>query len=225
MNDYTNLIIEGIQTGDQIGGPTELAKILTDSLTANKRFDEQDLRQRYLNWWKSDAFDTGPTYANVFNKIDKGMDPKLAVKKVHEEFGFNTAGCGPAHRATPLAGMLDIPTNQLITLAKLEAKITHFDDDAGNGSAIVIMLCRYLLEGKSFEVAENLISRNKNLKESWTKLQNAELKPDGYIYNVIFSALHFIKENKSLKDVIKFSGKANYCSIIFGVIKRCLPQS
>ena len=45
------------------------------------------------------------------------MDPKLAVKKVHEEFGFNTAGCGPAHRATPLAGMLNIPREQLITLS------------------------------------------------------------------------------------------------------------
>jgi len=222
MNDYTNLIIEGIQIGDQIGGPTELAKILTDSLIVNKRFDEQDLRQRYLNWWKSDAFDTGPTYANVFNKIDKEMDPKLAVKKVHEEFGFKTAGCGPAHRATPLAGMLAIPTNQLITLAKQEAKITHFDDDAGNGSAIVIMLCRYLLEGKSFEDAENLISNSKDLKESWTKLQNAKLKPDGYVYNVIFSALHFIKKNKTLEDTFQFAGKANYCPIIFSVIKRCI---
>ena len=225
MNDYTNLIIEGIHIGDQIGGPSELAKILTDSLTANKQFNEDDLRLRYLNWWKSDAFDTGPTYASVFNKIDKGMDPKLAVKKVHEEFGFNTAGCGPAHRATPLAGMLAIPTNKLITLAKLEAKITHFDDDAGNGSAIVIMLCRYLLEGKSFDDAENLISNNKDLKESWTKLQNAKLKPDGYVYNVIFSALHFIKENKSLEDAIKFSGKANYCSIIYGVVTNCMAAN
>ena len=69
---------------------------------------------------------------------------------------------------------------------------THFDDDAGNGSAIVIMLCRYLLEGKSFDDAETLISNNKDLKESWTKLQNAKLKSDGYVYNVIFSALHFI---------------------------------
>ncbi len=220
--NYTQLILKGIKKGDQIGGPTELAKILTDSLTANKRFNEQDLRQRYLNWWKSDAFDTGPTYASVFNKIDKGLDPLLAVKKVHEEFGFNTAGCGPVHRATPLAGMLAIPTNQLITLAKQEAKITHFDDDAGNGSAIVIMLCRYLLEGKSFDDAEILISNNKDLKESWTKLQNAKLKPDGYVYNVIFSALHFIKENKSLEDAIKFSGKANYCSIIVSVIMSCL---
>ena len=224
MNDYTNLIIEGIQIGDQIGGPTELAKILTDSLTTNKKFDEQDLRQRYLNWWKSDAFDTGPTYASVFNKIDKGMDPKLAVKKVHEEFGFNTAGCGPAHRATPLAGMLAIPTNQLITLAKLEAKITHFDDDAGNGSAIVIMLCRYLLEGNSFEDAENLISNNEILKESWVKLQNAKLKPDGYVNNVIFSALYFIKENKTLEDTFKFAGKANYCPIIYSVIKKCISR-
>ena len=223
--NYIRLILDGIQEGDQIGGPFELAKIFSKSLEQNKGLNENNLRNRYLNWWKSDAFDTGPTYASVFSKIDKGMNPKLAVKKVHEEFGFNTAGCGPAHRATPLAGMLDIPTNQLITLAKLEAKITHFDDDAGNGSAIVIMLCRYLLEGKSFDDAENLISNNKDLKESWTKLQNAKLKPDGYIYNVIFSALHFIKENKSLEDAIKFSGKANYCSIIYGVVTNCMSAN
>ena len=222
--NYTQLILKGIKKGDQIGGPTELAKILTDSITTNKRFDEQDLRQRYLNWWKSDAFDTGPTYASVFYKIDKGMDPKLAVKKVHEEFKFNTAGCGPAHRAIPLAGMLTIPTDMLITLARQEAKITHFDDDAGNGSAIVIMLCRYLLEGKSYYDAENLVCNHNDLKNSWTKLQNAELKPDGYIYNVIYSALHFIKENKSLEDSIKFSGKANYSSIIASVVMKCIER-
>ena len=43
-----------------------------------------------------------------------------------------------------------------------------------------------------------------------------------YIYNVIFSALHFIKEDKKLTDAIKFSGKANYCSIIYSVIKSCM---
>ena len=45
MNDYTNLIIEGIQIVDQIGGPSELAKILTDSLTANKQFNEHTSRR------------------------------------------------------------------------------------------------------------------------------------------------------------------------------------
>ena len=220
--NYCDLILDGINEGDQIGGPYQLAKIFLKSLELNNGFIEADLRKRYLDWWKEDAFDTGPTYASVFNKIEKGMEPEVAVKKVHEEFGFNTAGCGPAHRATPLAGMLNIPTDQLITLARKEARITHYDVDAGNGSAIVIMLCRYLLEGKSYYDAENLVCNDEDLKDSWIKLQNAELKPDGYIYNVIFSALHFIKENKTLEDAIKFSGKANYCSIIFSVIKKCI---
>ena len=201
-----------------------MAKIFSKSLEFNNGFDESDLRNRYLTWWKSDAFDTGPTYASVFSKIDKGMDPRVAVKKVHKEFGYNTAGCGPAHRATPLAGILNIPTDQLITIARNEAKITHFDSDAGNGSAIVILLCRYLLEGNSYQDAQKLISENVELKESWINIKEANLKPDGYIFNVIHSALYFIDNNKSLKDTFKFAGKANYCPIIFSVIKTCITK-
>ena len=197
--DYKKLILKNIKLGDIIGGPYQLAKIISKSLELNKNFNEDDLRRRYLDWWKDEAFDTGPTYASVLTKINKGMEHNLAVKKVHEEFGFNTAGCGPAHRATPLAGSYNIPTNQLINIARREAKITHFDDDAGNGSAIVIMLCRYLLEGKSLRDAENLIASDNDLKTSWLKLQKAKLKPDGYIYNVIFSALYFKKKIKHLR--------------------------
>ena len=222
--NYNELILKGIKEGDQIGGPFELAKILSESLVLNNSFKEDDLRSRYLSWWKSDAFDTGPTYASVFSKIDKGMDPRVAVKTVHEEFGFNTAGCGPAHRAPVLAGMLNIPTNQLITIARHEAKITHYDDDAGNGSAIVILLCRYLLEGNSYQETQKLISDNSELKKSWLKIKEAKLIPDGYIFNVIHSALHFIDNNKSLKDTFKFAGKANYCPIIFSVIKTCMSK-
>ena len=68
MNDYTNLIIDGIKIGDQIGGPYKLAKIFSKSLKLNNGFNEDDLRLRYLDWWKSNAFDTGPTFASVFSK-------------------------------------------------------------------------------------------------------------------------------------------------------------
>ena len=218
------LILKGIEEGDQIGGPYELAKIFSKSLEFNNGFDESDLRNRYFDWWRGDAFDTGPTYASVFTKINKGMDAKLAVKKVHEDFGFNTAGCGPAHRATPLAGFTNISTHELVSLARQEAKITHYHDDAGNGSAIVILICRYLLEGNSYQDAQKLISKNVDLKESWTKITKASLNPDGYIFNVIHSALHFIDNNKSLEDTFKFAGKANYCPIIFSVIKTCISK-
>ena len=222
--NYTELILKGIKEGDQIGGPFELAKIFSKSLISNNSFKEDDLRSRYLSWWKEDAFDTGPTYASVFSKIDKGMDPRVAVKTVHKEFGYNTAGCGPAHRSSPIAGFLNIPTNKLVSIAREEAKITHFDDDAGYGSAIVILICRYLLEGNSYQDAQKLISENVELKESWTKITKASLNPDGYIFNVIHSALHFIDNNKSLEDTFKFAGKANYCPIIFSVIKTCITK-
>ena len=86
--DYTTLILQGLKNGDQIGGPFELAKIFSNSLIINNGFNEDHLRSSYLSWWKKDAFDTGPTYASVCNKIHNGMDPKLAVERVHEEFGF-----------------------------------------------------------------------------------------------------------------------------------------
>ena len=47
----------------------ELSKILAKSLEANDGFNKDDLTKRYLEWWKKDAFDTGPTYASVFTNI------------------------------------------------------------------------------------------------------------------------------------------------------------
>ena len=120
--------------------------------------------------------------------------------------------------------MLNIPTDALIDVARKEAKITHFHDDAGNGSAVVILLCRYLLEGKSYEDAKELVSDNIDLKDTWVKIHKANLKPDGYVFNVIHSALHFIENNKSLNDTFQFAGKSNYCPIIFSVIKQCIAK-
>ena len=152
------------------------------------------------------------------------MEYDEAVLATHKQFDGNTAGCGPAHRASPLAGFDNIKTDKLIEVARDEAKITHYHEDAGNGSAVVVMLCRYLLEGKDFNEAQELISKNNELKSSWKKVQNAKLKPDGYIFNVIHSALYFITENKTLNDAIKFSGKANYCSVLVGAIMACLKK-
>ena len=125
-DNFYEQICSGLKNGDQIGGPTELAHILCESIQTCGSFDKNDLTKRYLHWWKTDAFDTGPTFASVFTKIAKGIDPTDAVKQTHKEFNKNTAGCGPAHRCAPLAGFMTIPTDHLISLARMEANITHF---------------------------------------------------------------------------------------------------
>ena len=222
MTKETEIILEGLKKGDQIGGPYELSKILNTSLEANNGFNKDDLIARYLKWWEEGAFDTGPTYASVFTKLLNGYNHEDAVFKTHNDFDENTAGCGPAHRCTPLAGFIKIPTSELAAIARQEAKITHFHEDAGNGSAIVVLMCRHLLEGKTIDAACRAISFNNDLKESWKKVENGKLSSDGYVYNVIHSALYFIKNNKTLEESIKFSGKANYSSIIFSVLKEII---
>ena len=99
-----------------------------------------------------------------------------SVKQTHKEFNNNTAGCGPAHRCAPLAGFMNIPNNQLISLARTEAKITHYHEDAGNGSAVVVMLYRYLLEGYNLKQAEILIAKDPELRSTWEKIAQADLK-------------------------------------------------
>ena len=75
-------------------------------------------------------------------------------------------------------------------------------------------------ENYCFYLRTNTI--NNDLKESWKKVENGKLSSDGYVYNVIHSALYFIKNNKTLEESIKFSGKANYSSIIFSVLKEII---
>ena len=111
----TKAIEIGFQSGDKNGGPTELAKILTNSLIACNSFNQSDLIKRYYHWWNTDAFDTGPTFAMVFQKVSQGISIEDASIQVHKQLNGITAGCGPAHRIAPLAGFKDIPTNVFLS--------------------------------------------------------------------------------------------------------------
>ena len=114
-------ILNGYVEGDKNGGPTELAKILHKSLLASDGFKISDLVNRYYHWWDTDAFDTGPTFAMVFQKVSRGVSIEEASKEVDKQLNGATAGCGPAHRIAPIAGYKNIPTDRLISIAREEA--------------------------------------------------------------------------------------------------------
>lgn len=220
----TKAIEIGFQRGDKNGGPTELAKILSNSLVACNGFNQSDLVKRYYHWWNTDAFDTGPTFAMVFQKVSQGISIEEASVQVHKQLNGMTAGCGPAHRIAPLARYKDIPTNQLIDFARQEARITHHHPDAGNCSAVMVLLCRYLIEGNSWAVSKELVSQNKEMKSTWINIQNAKLNKGGYVLDVMHSAFHFLNTEDALEKSLKFAGAANYCPVIVGVIQEIINE-
>jgi len=212
----------GFQRGDKNSGPTELAKILSDSLKACNGFNKSDLIKRYYHWWNTDAFDTGPTFAMVFEKVSKGISIEDASFKVNKQLKGATAGCGPAHRIAPLAGFINIPANQIIDFARQEARITHYHPDAGNCSAVMALLCRYLIEGYSWDESKNFVNQNAELKSTWINIQNANLNKGGYVLDVMHSAFYFLNEKDALEKSLKFAGPANYCPVIVGIIQELL---
>ena len=109
MNDASEAILAGISRGDGIGGPAALAGILHQSLLDCRCLDVSDLAHRYLSWWRDGAFDTGPTFALVFQRVDTGLSVEEAVKEVDQLLGGETAGCGPAQRIAPLAACASRP--------------------------------------------------------------------------------------------------------------------
>ena len=215
-------ILNGFKAGDKNGGPTELAKILSASLIACNSFNQSDLVKRYHNWWNTGAFDTGPTFAMVFQKLSQGISVEDASIQVNKALNGKTAGCGPAHRIAPLAAFKNIPTNKLVEYARQEARITHYHPDAGNCSGVMVLLCRYLLEGYSWDESKDLVTKDEKVKSTWIKIQHANLNNGGYVLDVMHSALHFLESENSLKNSLKFAGPANYCPVIVGVLQEII---
>ena len=132
---YLLFVLLGLAAGDRIGGPIRMALLVAESLLACGCFGPADVQERYLRWWEEGAFDTGPVSGRAFALLAAGMPPADAVAQVHQEFGSKTAGCNPAHRASPLAMLASIRDEQLAGCAKVEARLTHYDALAGDVAA------------------------------------------------------------------------------------------
>ncbi len=66
MNENAYGLLLGLVSGDRIGGPGQIALQLAESLQEKRCFDQHDIGSRYLQWWKNDGYDSGPTVAEVF---------------------------------------------------------------------------------------------------------------------------------------------------------------
>jgi len=216
MEHALKVILNGIADGDDNGGPTRVSKLLSDSLFQLGEFDPNDIAARYLNWWQSDAFDTGPVFAIVFSRVSEGMKQNKAVEKADDLLGGQTAGCNPAHRISPLVAFPFIKTLDIPSIARQEARLTHHHPAAGDAASVVALLCRLMIEGNTWEASKELAESLD--PTGWQTVILGRISKDGYAPNVVKTALHFLEKDCPLESSKEFSGASNYAPVIVGTL-------
>lgn len=214
----------GLCLGDKNGGPTQMALRLKLSLESLGRFCLDDIFARYHSWWLAEGFDTGPTAAGVFELVQHGCPREEAARQIHEESGGTSAGCNPAHRASPLAMMDFLSLNDLGDLAREEARLTHLHPDAGETSAAVVLLCRHLIDGTAWtEALQSVATQVRGPTRQALLDPNARpLERGGHAPEVLRTAISFLSANRhfasALQASLDFAGPANYSPVLVGAI-------
>jgi ADP-ribosylglycohydrolase len=221
LHDRLQGVLFGLAAGDRIGGPIRMALQLAQSLVDKQTFDAQDVLARYVEWWKQEGFDTGPTADDVFNLISQGMPSDEAVRQVHLLSNYMTAGCNPAHRSAPLAMAGFLTDESLSKVAHIEAALTHFDVLAGDAAATMVILCRLLMgEAEWQEVLDQTLSPT--IRQQLDAASPSMLSRGGFSPDVLIAAIYFVHQHTNFEAALSaslaFAGGANYCPVLVGAI-------
>lgn len=217
-------VLLGLAAGDRNGGPTQMAVRLAEVILEKQGYHISESAESYLRWWQEEAFDAGSTTGSVLRKLDEGIPLDRAAAQVHRESGRKTAGCNPAHRASPLAAAQFLSDEQLERFAFLESTITHWDPLAGEAAVATVVLCRKLIQGLPWEEAlrEASFGRHFKINAALQSNTNDKLSQDGYAPNVLKAAVFHLQEHDhfeaALSASIHFAGPANYCPVLVGAI-------
>lgn len=215
-------ILIGLAAGDRNGGPIRMAVRLAESLVECQAIDVHDISTRYLAWWRDGAFDTGPTAAEVFARVEQGRSFLEAARDVHRATKGLTAGCNPAHRAAPLAAWPTRDAQTLTALARQEALLTHCHPLSGDVSAAVVAVCHALVRGANWNDALQIACHGR-LPETQAALSSAPetaISRGGFAPDVLAAAVYFVGQHDSfapaLDASLRFAGAANYCPVLVG---------
>jgi ADP-ribosylglycohydrolase len=218
--------LKGQACGDRIGGPIRMALLLGESLVACRGYDEADLTARYLAWFRTEAFDSGPVWEDVFGLVAKGMPAREAACLVDVRRGGLTAGVNAAHRSTAIGcALATISDDTVGDIARREASLTHHHRDAGEAAAATALIVRALLRGASVGDAALLASSSvvgitSELLAGAKSADLSMLSDGGYAPRVVEAAVYFTATSDSFAEAIvrsiSFAGPSNYCPVLVG---------
>jgi len=125
---------------------TALALALARSLATGRGYDPGRALSAYLDWYRSDPKDIGVTTRAALDGVAAGRTPGEVTEEFHQEHG-RSAGNGTVMRVAPIALRHLREPARRSEAARVDSKLTHFDDHAADVCVLVSDVLAALLDG------------------------------------------------------------------------------
>ena len=224
-----------------------LATVLSESLVQYKTFNPSNTFSQYLYVCHTKNSEFGNInkliYKNSQNYISAGgSDASLTqnhfvfnqstineiVRLTDKQSNGSTAACGPAHRSFPLSLCPWISYDDLFEVTMREAALTHQSPIAGQTAGIINLICRSLLQEKSWSDAITLAFATSRLHDDVSSVlfrysRSASLSTKthpAYAPTALVAALHCVSKALSLDHAITVAKELNNfsCLPIVGIL-------
>jgi ADP-ribosylglycohydrolase len=137
-------------SGDEIGAPATLARLLGESLADRGELDAGDVTRRWVEWMERDGRGLGRTTRRALELIESGVEPFDAGRRARELEPGRPPGSGAMVRCLPAALRFHDDADRLIRVATQQAALTHADPRCLWAAAAVALAARELLHGNPF---------------------------------------------------------------------------
>ncbi len=190
-------------------GDTQMMLCVAESLVACDGFDQLELSQRYLEWYRGAPKDIGRVTRASLALLDQGTPLAEASRAAHEACDIS-AGNGTVMRCAPIALYYRSNWRRLIEASLLDARITHWDPKAGACSAGLNLMISIMLEGERdllaiFERAQAILDEHEQtrpLLPDPSRKTREDLRPSEYVIDTMECALWALFNTDSFGDCV-----------------------
>jgi ADP-ribosyl-[dinitrogen reductase] hydrolase len=205
------------------GEPTDDTVMMCEhlsSLVEKKRFDLEDIAQRYLAWSKTGPKDIGSTISNALNRLNSGRPPTESGLTSH-----NSQGNGSLMRCAPLV-LLDPSTSEI----EMQCGITHRHKNCFDSDVIFLRVLKNALQGQSkndilIDAIEFSRSRNELIYNKLASIESIQwdgIDSTGYVIDTlvfsIWAFFHYSSFEESLVHIVNRGGDADTLGAVTGAI-------
>eukprot|EP01102_Stenamoeba_stenopodia_P002724 TRINITY_DN12585_c0_g1_i1.p1 TRINITY_DN12585_c0_g1~~TRINITY_DN12585_c0_g1_i1.p1 ORF type:complete len:297 (-),score=44.84 TRINITY_DN12585_c0_g1_i1:225-1082(-) len=233
-------VLLGLAAGDKNGGPIRMAIRLAESLVEQNKYDNQDVKRRYYNWYVGPphdterAFDTGATFSSVVRLVRQGKAWEEAARITQDS--NKSAGINGAHRSIPLACFSGITTDfELCKLTQDEVAITHLHPASIQSAMIINLIIRHMIFGSSFEESlriaidttktqfEDGLVDELDIALKQADIVGCRLNSSGFAPHVVQAAIYHTRFGgqdfaTALTKSLRFAGASNYSPVLTGAL-------